>query len=153
MEPRNRFQRMNSASLCSLVGGYDNPIPTRFLAPIDCLKIPALEGNFKLGGGGDCWMICRMFRRENQHRYKHSTSPNKGFRLSQDIINRLLHSRLKSLRSFSASVKSIWCNDPGKKGANISYLIFMLHYRALCMQRAYCTHQMLQLITRPPHKI
>ncbi len=42
MEPRNRFQGMNSASLCSLVGRYDNPIPTRFLAPIDCLKIPAL---------------------------------------------------------------------------------------------------------------
>jgi hypothetical protein len=33
---------MNSASLCSLAGQYDNPIPTRFLAPIDCLKIPAL---------------------------------------------------------------------------------------------------------------
>jgi hypothetical protein len=33
---------MNSASLCSLAGPYDNPIPTRFLAPIDCLKIPAL---------------------------------------------------------------------------------------------------------------
>ncbi len=32
---------MNSASLCSLAGRYDNPIPTRFLAPIDCLKIPA----------------------------------------------------------------------------------------------------------------
>ena len=29
---------MNSASLCSLTGRYDNPIPTRFLAPIDCLK-------------------------------------------------------------------------------------------------------------------
>jgi hypothetical protein len=42
MEPRNRFQGMNSASLCSLAGRYDNPIPTRFLAPIDCLKIPAL---------------------------------------------------------------------------------------------------------------
>jgi hypothetical protein len=41
MEPRNRFQGMNSASLCSLVGRYDNPIPPRFLAPIDCLKIPA----------------------------------------------------------------------------------------------------------------
>ncbi len=27
--------------LCSLVGRYDNPIPTRFLAPINCLKIPA----------------------------------------------------------------------------------------------------------------
>ncbi len=26
----------------SLAGRYDNPIPTRFLAPIDCLKIQAL---------------------------------------------------------------------------------------------------------------
>jgi hypothetical protein len=41
MEPRNRFQGMNSASLCSLAGRYDNPIPPRFLAPIDSLKIPA----------------------------------------------------------------------------------------------------------------
>jgi hypothetical protein len=41
MEPENRFQGMNSASLCSLVR-YNNPIPPRFLAPIDCLKIPAL---------------------------------------------------------------------------------------------------------------
>jgi hypothetical protein len=29
-------------SVCSLAGRYDNPIPTRFLAPIDCSKIPAL---------------------------------------------------------------------------------------------------------------
>ncbi len=29
---------MNSAGLCSLAGRYDNPIPTRFLAPIDCFK-------------------------------------------------------------------------------------------------------------------
>ncbi len=36
---------MNSASLCSLAGRYDNPIPSWFLAPIDFLKIPAL--NFK----------------------------------------------------------------------------------------------------------
>ncbi len=41
MEPRNRFQGINSASLCSPAGRYDNPIPTRFLAPIECLKIPA----------------------------------------------------------------------------------------------------------------
>jgi hypothetical protein len=40
-EPRNRFQGINSAILCSLEGRYDNPIPTRFLAPKDCLKIPA----------------------------------------------------------------------------------------------------------------
>jgi hypothetical protein len=42
MEPRNRFQGINSASLCSLVGRYDNPIPTRFQAPLDCLQIQAL---------------------------------------------------------------------------------------------------------------
>ncbi len=42
-EPKNRFQGINSASLCSLAGRYDNPIPTRFLAPIDCLKIPAQD--------------------------------------------------------------------------------------------------------------
>ncbi len=33
---------MNSASLA---GRYDNPIPTRFLGPIDFLKIPAEEAN------------------------------------------------------------------------------------------------------------
>ncbi len=33
----------DSASLCSLAGRYDNPIPTRCLAPIDCLKIPELD--------------------------------------------------------------------------------------------------------------
>ncbi len=38
MELSNRFPGMNSASLCSLAGRYDNPIPTRFLVPIDCLK-------------------------------------------------------------------------------------------------------------------
>ncbi len=48
MELRNRFQGMNSASLCSLAGQYHNPLPTRFLAPIDCLKIPALVT--KVGG-------------------------------------------------------------------------------------------------------
>ncbi len=41
-EPRNRFQGINSASLCSLAGQYDNPIPAPFLALTDCLKIPAL---------------------------------------------------------------------------------------------------------------
>jgi hypothetical protein len=37
-EPRNRFQGIDSASLCSLAGQYDKPIPTRFLALIDVLK-------------------------------------------------------------------------------------------------------------------
>ncbi len=34
-------ESINSASLCNLAGRYDNPIPTRCLAPIDCLKITA----------------------------------------------------------------------------------------------------------------
>jgi hypothetical protein len=38
--PRHQF-RINSVSLCSLAGRYDNPIPTLCLAPIDLLKIPA----------------------------------------------------------------------------------------------------------------
>jgi hypothetical protein len=42
-EPKNRFQGTNSARLCSLADRNDNPIPTRFLAPIVGLKIPALE--------------------------------------------------------------------------------------------------------------
>ncbi len=42
MEPRSRFRSINSASLFSLAGRYDNPIPTRCQAPIDFLKIPAL---------------------------------------------------------------------------------------------------------------
>jgi hypothetical protein len=49
--PQNRFHGMNSASLCSLAGRYDNPLPLpplplRFLAPIASLKIPALAGQF-----------------------------------------------------------------------------------------------------------
>jgi hypothetical protein len=41
MEPKNRFQGINSVSICSLKGWYDIPIPTRFLAYIDFSKIPA----------------------------------------------------------------------------------------------------------------
>ncbi len=54
MEPRTRFQGKNSASLYSLAGRYDNPIPTRFLAPIIFLQIPALyyTDSFILSWGG-----------------------------------------------------------------------------------------------------
>jgi hypothetical protein len=41
MDLRNRFQGIDSASLCSPAGRYEIPIPTWFLAPIDCSKIPA----------------------------------------------------------------------------------------------------------------
>jgi hypothetical protein len=38
--PRN--QSRQPMLLGGLAGRHDNSIPTRFLAPIDCLKIPAL---------------------------------------------------------------------------------------------------------------
>jgi hypothetical protein len=64
---------MNSASLCGLAGRYDNPISHRFLAPIDCLKIPALiyciiclvespsiyRGRAKIGG---MYLPCQLER-------------------------------------------------------------------------------------------
>jgi hypothetical protein len=60
-EPRNRFEGIDFANLCSLspnffaelipgllkrlqihaLAGHDKPIPTQFLAPIDCSKLPA----------------------------------------------------------------------------------------------------------------
>ncbi len=42
-EPKHQFHGINSAILCSLAGRYGTPIPTRFLAPTDCSKIPALD--------------------------------------------------------------------------------------------------------------
>jgi hypothetical protein len=42
MDPRNRFQGIDSASIYSLAGRYENPIPPWFLALIDSSKIPAL---------------------------------------------------------------------------------------------------------------
>ncbi len=42
MGPRNWFQGMNSASLYSLAGRYDNAIPPRFLALIDFFKNSSL---------------------------------------------------------------------------------------------------------------
>jgi hypothetical protein len=40
-----RSPGIDSTSLCSQAGRYDNPIPSRFLAPIDCSKIPAQSCN------------------------------------------------------------------------------------------------------------
>jgi hypothetical protein len=38
----NRFLgSLKGLQIRALAGRYDKPIPTRFLAPIDCLKIPA----------------------------------------------------------------------------------------------------------------
>ncbi len=63
MEPRNRFQFMNSASLCSLAGRYVNPIPTRCLAPIDFLKIPALNVQNMSASGFDLKGLCQALKK------------------------------------------------------------------------------------------
>jgi hypothetical protein len=44
--PKNRFQEINSASICSLGGPVRQPYSYSVLAPIDCLKIPALDNSF-----------------------------------------------------------------------------------------------------------
>jgi hypothetical protein len=55
---------MNSASLRSLAGRYDNPILPRFLAPIDFLKIPVqdrLQDKWKrLRESGTVFMTSRI---------------------------------------------------------------------------------------------
>ncbi len=55
-ELRKRFPWIDSASLCSLAGRYDNPIPARFLASIDCSRIPA-QGCAKCA----CTQVCRIY--------------------------------------------------------------------------------------------
>jgi hypothetical protein len=63
---------MNSASLCSLAGRYDNPIPPRFLAPIDFLKIPALSFGeyFHIGRKDSIHTVIRTSRRLDSFLYE-----------------------------------------------------------------------------------
>jgi hypothetical protein len=67
---------MNSASPCSLEGRYDNPIPTRFLAPIYCLKIPALGSiptssyTVESDGAADEAVLNTVHRRKKEHACK-----------------------------------------------------------------------------------
>ncbi len=104
MEPRNRFQGMNSASLCSLAGrygaslfhGYDNPIPPWFLAPMDCM--------FKNSGSGippasnKCQLVINSF-----HIYKSPALTLSFHQLSAEAVIhssllKILFSNLNTLR-------------------------------------------------------
>jgi hypothetical protein len=103
-------------------------------------------------------MMRRMFRRKNQHIYENSASPYIGIGLSPDIINRLFenyHSRSNSLRNFQPQLKVLGAMTRKKGGLfPISYLCCIIgHYACRGQICIYCTHKMLQLITRPPHKI
>ncbi len=52
-KPRNRFQEIDSASLCSLAGRYDNPIPS--FPPPDCSKVPSLDSAMDWRIINLCW--------------------------------------------------------------------------------------------------
>ncbi len=65
MGPWNWCQGMNSASLCSLAGRYENPIPLQCLAPIDFLKIPALVYSCSVLPS-----LCRTFRPVQKKNFK-----------------------------------------------------------------------------------
>ncbi len=63
MEPRNRFQGMNSASLSGLAVRHDNPIPTWCLAPIVFLKLDTGEPKYIYRGRveiGGVYCICPL---------------------------------------------------------------------------------------------
>jgi hypothetical protein len=60
--------------LCSLTGRYDNPIPTRFLAPIDCLKIPALESVSSQGKRNKAFAVIKSDMEEKERRRKKENS-------------------------------------------------------------------------------
>jgi hypothetical protein len=72
MGPLNWFQEMDFASLGSLAGRYDNPIPPRFLAPIDFLKIPA-QFYYCITGP----MLSPKTIFQNKFNYWENTCPNK----------------------------------------------------------------------------
>jgi hypothetical protein len=58
-EPKNRFLETNSARLFSLAGRYDNSIPSRFLAHIDCLKNFSTGNRMRNKKGHFCRKISR----------------------------------------------------------------------------------------------
>jgi hypothetical protein len=51
IDPRKEFRQ----PMC-LAGRYDNPIPTRFLAPLDCLKLPA-----QYDSPIPTWTVCSLY--------------------------------------------------------------------------------------------
>jgi hypothetical protein len=85
-EPGNWFQGIDSASLCSLAGRYDKPIPTRFLAPIDCSKI-------------------QEQRAERALRYIKHSQDQRGF--TENNSN-----KIKTKRN-QLAVLRIWIQEPG----------------------------------------
>jgi hypothetical protein len=82
-EPKNRFQGTNPARLCSLAGHYDSPIPTQFIVPIDCLKIPAQNCRCSLEKSLKKLMLFKMDCLASVHRISSSFgSWNKSWLIS-----------------------------------------------------------------------
>ena len=52
---------LKSLQIRVLACRYDNPIPTQFLAPIDCFKIPAQMGDGELYGEPPFYLSWSIF--------------------------------------------------------------------------------------------
>jgi hypothetical protein len=50
-----------------VAGWYDNPIPTWFLAPIDCSKIPTLTKQGDVMGNKNIFRIWKFFGQQEFH--------------------------------------------------------------------------------------
>ncbi len=74
-EPRNRLQGIDSTSLCSLAGRYDNHIPTWFPAPIDYSKIPAQGSSTEVWTSAQ-WAMLRVLGRKPEQLH---SEPCSGF--------------------------------------------------------------------------
>jgi hypothetical protein len=70
-EPKNRFQGTNFARPCSLAGRYDHLIPTRFLAPIDCLKIPAQVCCGSQIDSRNCYLVTMHYKLHHEYGTSH----------------------------------------------------------------------------------
>ncbi len=91
-----RIQGIISASLCSLTGRYDNPIPTRFLSPLDRYKIPA-----QLVKDGDNDSNSSMQQSSNIHE---TNRPNKNVAVARSRQDRDINKpriRLQSVKTTS----------------------------------------------------
>jgi hypothetical protein len=94
---------MNSASLCSLAGQYDNTIPPRFLAPIDSIKIPAQYANPSM-----------VNRELIQIHVRDNSEINKNLNVHCTYVDRETDRKTRASFTLLCIIMSIWHRGPPK---------------------------------------
>ncbi len=121
MGPRNRFQGMNSASPCSLAGRYDIPLPPRFLAPIEFLKIPALPRiRLKKPAILACWI-----ERQNLDQEDISLSSRRTNWKWKDFLG-------SGVRSFYTGIREMSCGRSRFQRQQRS-VVFFAYFCSICI--------------------